>query len=133
MCLISLNVLGFTSILFIADSKCDINSSQDFRCLFGFFFWQWLFYTYMVLLKNGSCILNFSVVQIFSFHYPIFLILCVNALYFHKLTSGACEVMVLMFLYFKTILLLSGIACSFCGILGLHSHRIQSLLSNLIL
>jgi hypothetical protein len=139
MCWISSNLFGF--ILYMADHKCEYILLRIFDVFFCVLFQQGFFYTYIhshflwSLLEDNSCTLNCcSVVHKILFHHPIFLIcfFCVKASYFHKLSSAACEIMVLMFPHSETILLISGISCSFCRILRLHNHRELSLLSNII-
>ena len=124
ICFSNLNVL----VLFLhANSKCDINSSQDL---------QWSDFSY----GNGSSTLTFILVlyalcwryflyanffccaiNFISSSYMFNFLYCINALCLPKLSIAACN-----FVHSKIILLLSGISCTFCWNVCLYCHRILS-------
>jgi len=136
MCFTSFNVVCF--IVCMADSKYDINCSQNLRCpclvsllattLLGLnsislsMFFVWRYFLYAKFFCSTIKFISLSNIHNFFF--------CVNALYFPKLSSATCEIMFLTFLHSTTILLLSGISCSFSWILCMYSHCIHSSLSN---
>jgi len=78
---------------------------------------QWRYF--LMNFKFFFCTVNFiSSSPTFNFLFSV------HTLYFPKFLSAVCEIMVFMFLYSNTLLLLSRIACSFCWILCLQSHLI---------
>ena len=124
----------------MANSKRDISCSQNSWCLcLVSFLAMVLLGLYSVPLSVFffwiySYTLNFSVEQLILFHHRILIIfLCVNASYFPKVSSAACEIKFLTFLHSTTIMLLSEILYGFSLILSMYSHCIRSSLSNLIL
>ena len=87
-----------------------------------------------MIFEVASCIIIFCCsIDFVSSADIVNIFFCLHSLYFPKLLSAACDIMVLIFPHSKRILLLPGISRSFYWILCLYGHRILSSWSSLIL
>ena len=109
----------FGLILCISGSNSDVNCYQNFRCLFMIsplavallrlysisfsMFFVRRYFLYTIFFCYTSCFISSS-----------YIIFFVNALYFPRISSAACVIMVVILFHFQTIFKLSGIPSIFC-------------------
>jgi hypothetical protein len=112
-------VLSYHSWIIAGRCGCSRGSTFDFPVLQFLFLISLLAVSLLFFIQfhclwsvfDDICVLNFLVVWLTLYHHPIFLILC-KCIVFYQTLFAAYEIMVFMFLHFKTILLLSVISWS---------------------